>query len=309
MKFPRRRILTLGALAWLCASTALAAFWVDHEPRNLLAQPDFEGGTVSLRLPAVSPFPLVAGGWGARGSGIVPVMRGARPAFEGDRSVQIDTSSGSPSHLLQDVPLATRSFRLQFAVQRLRGRQALRLLHGWDRMDPAASDAALSLEFSANRLRVTTPVGTWLVDAPLSAGAWLRIGVVADAREQLIHLWLDERLVASLPGTLDQAPQTLIVGATADNRASRYRYDGFSLYRLAEIELAELRRDVHQWVAAAELPFVLDRLDAAAVALSRGAEHLAAPELRAALRLLQGAATSSEVSASTESVLRLIVAQ
>ena len=120
-RMSRRPVAALALIALLPAGEALAAFWAANEPQNLIAQPTFESGAVSLRLPAVSPFPLVAGGWGARGD-IVAITASTRSAFDGARSLQIDSRPEATAHLLQDVPLATRSFRLEFAVQRLRGR-------------------------------------------------------------------------------------------------------------------------------------------------------------------------------------------
>ncbi len=60
------------------------------------------------------------------------------------------------------------------------------------------------------------------------------------------------------------------------------------------------------------MSYVKDRLDDAAVALSRGAPALAAPELRAALRLLQRGRGDAEglaaIRTGTESLLRLVEA-
>ncbi len=305
-----RRVVALGTLGCLYASTALAAFWVDNEPWNLIASPGFERGAASLRLPAVDPFPLVAGGWGARGGASGSISTPSRDAFEGNRSLQIDSSFEAPVYLLQDVPVATRSFRFQLAVRRLRGRQSIKLLEGWDRMAPETAPAVLSLEMGANGLRVTTASGSWLLDAPFAARGWVLLEVIADARDQQLQIRVNERLVATLPGIPERPPQTLVIGGAGNRGRSRYRYDAFRLLRLAELELADLRRSARQWVPAADLPYVMDRLDAAAQALSRGADNLAAPELRATLRLLERSSAEpqplAEMMASTEAVIRLV---
>ena len=62
-----RRTSPLVLVGLLPAAAAIATLQADNEPENLVAQGRFQRAAVSLRLPSVSPFPLVAGGWGARG--------------------------------------------------------------------------------------------------------------------------------------------------------------------------------------------------------------------------------------------------
>ena len=60
----KRATPVLGILALLVAAPAAAQ--EDRAVANLLVAGDFEADAISLRLPSVSPFPLVAGGWGVR---------------------------------------------------------------------------------------------------------------------------------------------------------------------------------------------------------------------------------------------------
>lgn len=279
-----RRTLTVSALALLPASLAVAALQADNEPTRLLVDGDFETGVVSLRLPEVSPFPLVAGGWGARTDGTDAIGL-SREAFSGNRSLQIISRRDVPAHVIQDAPVATRGWVLDLAVQRLRGRQSIALLGEWDRMDPDAV-ADVRIELRAGGLRVMTARGSWQVTTALEPGVWTQLRVTADPRRDLLSIEVNGILAATVPGVPITAPRTLVMGGNPGGRGSRFRYDGARLQRLAEIELAELRLAVLRDADPTIVDFVQRRLESAAAALGRGAGHLAAPELRAAARLL-----------------------
>ncbi len=282
-RFRSARPLLLALPALLLAGTVSAAFWADNEPDNVVALGGFERSGLSLRLPVVSPFPLVAGGWGARGDASSITLEEG-DAWEGNWAVRIESRRDAPAHLIQDIPLATRSFRLELAVMRVRGRQNIRLLSGWDRMDPTGP-AVLELRLGRRWLRVTTPEGSWSIEADMRPGQWVRLGLVADARTGQLDISVDGEPRAMVPVSFAQAPQTLTIGGHSD-RATRYRYDGVRLERLAQVELAEIRRQARRWLPSAELSYMIRHLDAAAIALSRGAATLAAPELHAAARAL-----------------------
>lgn len=307
-----RRIAILVAVALLPAGLA-AAIAFDNEPRNVVAHGDFETVAMNLSLPAVSPFPLVAGGWGGRG-GSSETLRVVPDGVRGQRVLELSSAPSEPVHALQDVPLATRSFVLELSVRRLHGRQTLRLLSDWDRLDPEESGTGIDVVLGAGAIRIRTAEGTWPVPASLNSGEWVQIRLVADARTELLEVWLDDVLSASVPG-LPAALRTLVMGGSAPRSDSSFRYDSISLYRLAELELAELRRDVLQRVPDRDRPWVLERLDAAAVALERGAPVLAAPEIRAAARLLGRSAAASapdgggSLSTDATALLELVAAR
>lgn len=303
-----RRARRIGALAVaaLLPAAAAAALMADNEPRSVVVNGDFEDGTVSLRLPAVSPFPLVAGGWGGRadaGDAIVTVTEA------GSRSLQVASAPGAPAHVVQDVPVGMRSFVLELSARRLRGRQTLRLFSSWDRMDPESGEG-VSLQLAAGGVRISTPRGSWWVDAPMTGGGWIAIRLASDARTGLVQLWLNERLVASVPGA-PAVPRTLVLGGNALRGRSVFGYDDVRMFRLADLELAELRRAVLAHADDRDRPWVLERLDAAASALERGSGVLATPEIRAALRLLErspGLQADPQVTLAASALLELVAA-
>lgn len=284
-------IALLTALSLLPAGL-VAALVLDNEPDNVVAHGGFEATAVNLRLPAVSPFPLVAGGWGGRG-GEQGDITTVRDSASGGRALELTSAPDDPVHVLQDLPLAARSFVLELSVRRIRGRQSLRLTSSWDRLDPEATSDGLTLQLSARGLRVRTPEGVWPVEGSLADGDWVRVRLLADARRDVVEVWLDDRLAATLPG-LPDAPRTLILGGSAPRSDSRFRYDDVTLFRLAELELAALRRETLRLVPDRDRPWVTERLDAAAAALERGDSTLAAPEIRAAIRLLERAGSGQD---------------
>lgn len=296
-----RRIALLTAVALVPAGLA-AALMIDNEPVNVVAHGAFEATAVNLRLPAVSPFPLVAGGWGGRG-GQAGDITTVRDGIDGRRALELTSAPDDPVHVLQDVPVASRSFVLELSVRRIRGRQSLRLTSEWDRLDPEGTSDGLILQLGASGLRVRTPEGVWPLQGSLAEGQWVHLRLVADARRDLVEVWLDDRLAATLPG-LPQSPRTLILGGNAARGESRFRYDAITMFRLADLELADVRRRARQLLPGRDLDWVSERLDAAAAALERGAPALAAPEMRAALRLLERAAGPAPTDPGLRSLLR-----
>jgi hypothetical protein len=300
---PRRIVaLTLGGLA-LCG-IASAALWADNAPTSVLLGGDFETATVSLRLPGVDRFPLVAGGWGARATA-ASAVRTSRIAFEGSGSLEIVASAEAPAHVIQDVPLGERSFRLRFAVQRERGRQEVVLVDDWDRTAPEPARPALRLEMAAGAIAVTTGSGSWQLDLRMPPGRWFEIGIDADPRVEQTLVSIDGALVGILPGAPERAPRTIIVGGARGREGSLFRYDAFSLMRLSEIELAELEERVLR-EAPTELQAVVARLGIAAEAIEMGAPYLAIPELRAASRLLDRSVDARASRGALEALIALL---
>lgn len=285
---------SLLATVGLLPAAGLLAQETRPKPADLIAHGDFEAAAANLRLPEVSPFPLVAGGWGARGAetGQLTVVP---DAAVGLRAVQLTSRPSSPTHLIQDVPLGTGSFVLEFRAQRLHGRQSVRILGDWDRMEPEAPDG-LHLVLGAGGLRVRSEDGAWGIDWPETAGPWVTIRLVADRRTDQLRVWIDGELRATVPGRIEQ-PRTLVLGGHA-GATSRFRYDGIHLFRLAELELAEIFALVEQVVPARDRRWVTDRLGAAGAALARGADEIARPEIRAAVRLLEEARTGRDDTAA-----------
>lgn len=276
------RILAWTLLALLPAGAA-AALMADNEPRNLVIHGDFESTAINLRLPHVSPFPLVAGGWGARGAqGRDLVVLDSAPG--GGRALQLTSRVSSPTHVIQDVALATDSFLLELRVRRMRGRQSVRVVGEWNRMDMNSADQALEVAIGNDGMRLATPAGAWSVDLPPDTSGWMQLRIVADARSELVQVWVDDTLAATVPGRV-HGPRTLLIGGNAGS-TSRFRYDRVTLFRLAEVELAEIRRLVLRAIDTRDLPWITERLDAAATALERGDEAVAEPEVRAASRLI-----------------------
>ncbi len=308
-----RRVPTLVVAALLPASLALAVPEADNEPRSLVRGGDFEQQAVSLRLPSVSPFPLVAGGWGARAVQPQHVRSSTRDAYRGDRALQIISPAATPAYVIQDVPVATRAFVFEIAVRLVRGQQSIAFLSAWDRMDPAAP-AALRIDLQADGLRIRGGDDDWVVEAPMSPDGWHHLVLESDPRTEQLGIRVDGTLVASLPAVPVAAPQTLVLGGNPARGVSRARYDEARLLRLAELELAALRRSVLRSVPGAQVDYLMKRLDDAAWALSTGADSFAAPELRAASRMLTRIAVDDigadlgDVIASTDALIDLVSA-
>lgn len=302
-----RRVATLTLAGLAVAGLASAALWADNVPTSVLLGGGFEATAVSLRLPEVERFPLVAGGWGARAAA-AGAIRSTAAAFEGDHALEIEASAQAPAHVLQDVPLGERSFRLAFAVERLRGRQALMLVDEWDRRLDAAPRPSLRVEMTAAGLSVTTRQGTWNIDRRMAPGRWFEIVVEADARARQTLVRIDGAVVGILPGVPDRAPRTVILGGDRGREGSLFRYDAISMLRLSEVELATIEDRVLR-EAPAELPEVMARLDVAAQAIEMGAGYLALPELRAAGRLLDASPGTADTSDALAALIALIEAR
>ncbi len=280
-----RRVPALVVTALLPASLALAVLEADNEPVSLVRGGDFERQAVSLRLPSVSPFPLVAGGWGARAVEAQQVRTSTRDPYRGDRALQIISPAATPAYVIQDVPVASRGFVFEIAVRLVRGQQSIAFLSAWDRMDPA-TPAALRVVLQADGLHIRDGDNDWFLEVPISTDAWHHLLLVSDPRREQLAITVDDTLVASLPAVPAAAPQTLVLGGNPARGVSRARYDDARLLRLAELELAALRRSALSSVPGTHVDYVMKRLDDAAWALSSGTESFAAPELRSALRAL-----------------------
>ena len=308
-----RRLPLLVVTALLPASLALAVLEADNEPRNLVRGGNFEREAVSLRLPSVNPFPLVAGGWGSRAVEARHVTSTSRDPYRGNRALQIISPAATPAYVIQDVPVASRGFVFEIAVRLVRGEQSIAFLSAWDRMDPAAA-AGLRIDLHANGLRIRGDRGDWHVDTSISTDAWHHVLLASDPRSDQLTVTVDGTLLASLPAVPASAPQTLVIGGNPTRGVSRARYDEVRLLRMAELELAALRRSALRNVPEPQLDYVMKRLDDAAWALSSGADSFAAPELRAAVRTVARLGSDDEntglraLIAATEGLIELVSA-
>ena len=308
-----RRLPTLVAIALLPASLALAVLEAVNEPRSLVGGGSFESEAVSLRLPSVSPFPLVMGGWGARAEKTRHVLSTKRDNYRGNRALQIISPAITPAYVIQDVPIASRGFVFEIAVRIVQGKQSIAFLSEWDRMDPAA-EAALRVDFQTDVLRIRNDEGDWRINAAITTDTWHHLLFVSDPRSGQLTVTLDNTLVASLPAVPKSAPQTLVIGGNPARGVSRVRYDEARLLRLSELELAALRKSVLGTLPEMRLDYVLQHLDNAAWALSSGGHRFAAPELRAAARTMtrlgsdQDASDLQPVIAATEALIALVTA-
>jgi len=308
-----RRLPLLLVTALLPASLALAVLEADNEPRNLVRGGNFEREAVSLRLPSVSPFPLVAGGWGSRAAQARHVTSTSHDPYRGNRALQIISPAATPAYVIQDVPVASRGFVFEIAVRLVRGEQSIAFLSTWNRMDPAAA-AGLRIDLHANGLRIHGDRGDWHIDTSISTDAWHHVLLASDPRSDQLTVTVDGTLLASLPAVPASAPQTLVIGGNPTRGVSRARYDEVRLLRMAELELAALRRSALRNVPEPQLDYVMKRLDDAAWALSSGADSFAAPELRAAVRTVARLGSDDEntglraLIAATEGLIELVSA-
>ena len=288
MRSPTPLRLAASLLALAIATPAMA-----QEAANLVVGGDFELEGVSLRLPEVSPFPLIVGGWGSR----TDAPAAALPSFaarSGAAALEISSTANASAYAIQDVPQSTPGFVFGIAVQRERGRQSIALLGDWDRMDPGA-DALLRLDLRSGAIRVRTPAGSWDFDASLADGRWHDIQVRVDPRTEVAVLRLDDQSLGAFPTGTIEAPRTLILGGNARGEAV-YRYDEVRLHRLPEIELSALIERVR----AAGNGAAERRLEAARTALAAGAPRMMAAELRAARRLIEGASDAASAAATAD---------
>lgn len=308
-----RRLPMLVVTALLPASLALAVLEADNEPHNLVRGGDFEREAVSLRLPSVSPFPLVAGGWGSRAVEARHVISTTRDTYSGNRALQIISPAATPAYVIQDVPVASRGFVFEIAVRLVRGEQSIAFLGEWNRMDPGAA-AGLRIDLQADGMRIRGDRGDWYVDASISTDAWHHLLLASDPRSDQLAITVDGTLLASLPAVPVSAPQTLVIGGNPSRGVSRARYDEVRLLRIAELELAALRRSALRSVPEPHLDYVMKRLDDAAWALSSGSDIFAAPELRSAARTLGRLGSGDDTAdfqamiAATEDLIELVSA-
>ena len=275
------RKLALGIGAAALAAGSAGQVLAQQAPANLLAAGSFEQESVSLRLPELSPFPLVVGGWGSRAddAGAASVTAIARGGL---RALEINSRADAAAHVIQDAPLGTVGFVFRVAVQRRRGQQSISMQGEWDRMDPEAR-ALIRLDLRAGTLRVTTTAGSWTVPAPLGDRDWHDLELRSDPRTGQVAVSVDGALQGLFPGAPVDIPRTVILGARRGQSRSGFRYDDLALLRLPEIELLALRDAL---VAAAAPAGIQRRLQTAHQALLAGSASMMAAELRAASRLL-----------------------
>ncbi len=275
---------------WVCllGAVLLATPAGAQEPTlNRVADGGFENGFVSLALPTMQHFPMVAFGWGSRGSHAPEVIEGAATAYEGLRALLLATRPGEDLHLIQDLALNGGGYVVQVAFFYESGAQRVSLLTAWDRGDPGTGEAAFAATISATGIDVETPEGRWAVSLPLTASQWYVLQVVADPREQAQSVYLDGSQVLLLPGTAASTPHTLVIGSSGD-AGGAFRYDAIEAFSLIDLELEALRRAAR----GLEDPirgWTLRRFDAAAAALSQSAPTLALPELDVARSLVASA--------------------
>ena len=278
----KTRILTW----WCLLGTVLASTpaWAQEPTLNRVADGGFENGFVSLALPAMQRFPMVANGWASRGPRAPELIEGADAAYEGLWALRLTTRPGEDLYLIQDLPLNGRGYVVQFAFYYEAGTQTVRLLTAWDRGNPGEGDPAFAATISAAGIDVQTPEGRWTVSLPLTASQWYVLRVVADPCEQSQSVYLDGSQVLLLPGTAASAPRTLVIGNSGATGGA-FRYDAIEAFSLIDIELETLR----QRARLLEDPirgWTLRRFDAAASALSQNAPTLALPELDVARSLM-----------------------
>ena len=270
----------------MIGSTALAAgvsapVLAQQAPANLLAAGSFEFESVSLRLPQLSPFPVVVGGWGSR-SDDAGAAAATAIARGGLRALEITSRSESPAHVIQDAPLGSVGFIFRAAVQRSRGQQSISLQGEWDRMDPEA-DALVRLDLRAGAVRVTTAAGSWSVAVPLDDRDWHEFELHSDPRTGQVAVSVDGALRGLFPGAPVDIATTVVLGGQRGQSRSAFRYDELALLRLPEIELLALQGAL----AATGVPASIERrLRTAYAALLAGSSSMMAAELRAISRLL-----------------------
>lgn len=293
----RKLSLVIGFAA-LLAGVSVPAL-AQQEPTNLLAAGGFEFESVSLRLPELSPFPLVVGGWGSRAddAGAAATTAVARG---GVRALEISSRADSPAHVIQDVPLGTVGFVFRAAVQRRRGQQSISLQGEWDRMDPDAR-ALVRLDLRASNIRITTTAGSWSVPVALADRDWHEIELRSDPRTGQVAVSIDGILQGLFPGAPVDVPKTVILGGHRGQSRSAFRYDDLVLLRLPEIELLALREALSDGDAPAGIQ---RRLRAAHQALQAGSPGMMAAELRAVARLLNPVRNAS-VRALLDSLIEL----
>jgi hypothetical protein len=280
--------LVLTAACWGLLVPGSASAQQDR--LNRVADGGFEGTGVSLSLPATTPFPMFSGGWASRGDGLPEVVENR--SFRGAAALRLRTAPERPLQVLQDVPLTGPAFGMRFAFLIEGGEQTLRLLERWDRNAPSAGTPAFEARISAGGITFTTPAGTWRAEVAIGPDRWHALSVIADPRSGAQTVRLDGVALITLPGMPSRTPSTLIL-AGGDADAGSFVYDDIEVLSLVDLELATIRAAVGL-LELATRDELLDRFAVAAVALERGSEALALPELRAARRLLAAREPATE---------------
>ena len=275
--------VVFAVAAWGGVATAQEA---PERPLNRVADGNFESGFVSLRLPPDAPLPMFWGGWVSRGRR-VPLMP-ANDSFDDGRSLRIVATASDPVQVMQDLPVNGRGYGARFAFLIEEGEQSVRLLQrgGDGRLDTARP--AFEATISTERMRFTTPDGSWEIVVPVTPGAWHVLSVVADPRTGAQSVRLDGAPLIALPGVAPGRATTLMLGGVAGERGV-FRYDAIEIVSLTDLEMM-IAREAADRLDEPLRATIRARLSAAATALERGSHVLALPELTVARGLLRGSA-------------------
>lgn len=275
-----RAVPLVLALAWTGSAVA------QEQPLNRVADGDFESGFVSLQLPATAPIPMFWGGWASRGRRAPLVLDG--DGVDGGRSVRIVATPEDPVQLVQDLPLNGRGYGIRLAFLLEEGVQTVRLLRRGDDGQPDGAQPAFEATISAQAMRFTTPDGSWQIDVPVRTGGWHVLSVFADPRTGAQSVRFDGAPLIALPGVAAGRASTLMIGGVGGERGV-FRYDAVEVLSLIDLEMTLVRTQAEE-LDDPSRDDILDRLSAAAIALERGSEILALPELGVARRMVLGSA-------------------
>ena len=283
---PMRKPTSLNRLLVATTVVLWAGAAAAQEDINRVGDGDFESGAVGLSLPDTPHFPLFAGGWASRGAR-APEMVDDNP-FEGNSSVRVLSAPGDQLDIIQDIPLGTSAFGMRFAFMVESGEQAVRLIDGWNRGN-ARSDAAFEARISSSGIAFSTPDGSWTADVAVERGSWHTLTVISDPRLGNHQVRLNGEPLMALPASTPLHPSTVMVGGGSGT----FRYDAIEVMSLIDLELAAIRGIVGR-LDISSRGAVLDRLSAAEMALARGSEILAMPELGVARNMLGAGALATE---------------
>ena len=290
-------VAALVVVSW--GSTAQA----QERPLNRVADGDFESGFLSLQLPATAPLPMFWGGWASHGSRAPLVLDG--DSFDGGRSLRVVAAPSDPVQVMQDLPLNGHGYEMRLAFLIEEGVQTVRLLHRGDDGQPDGTLPAFEATLSTEAIRFATPDGSWRIDMPVTAGRWHTLSVFADPRTGAQSVRLDGAPLIALPGVAARRPSTLMMGGVAGGRGI-FRYDAVEVVSLIDRELNLIRGAALQLDAPLR-DEVLGRISAATMALERGSELLALPELGIARRLLRGeSAERAALGAALDDLIELV---
>ena len=248
---------------------------------NRIADGDFESGIIGFSIDDTVHFPMFAGGWASHGER-TPELTGERP-FEGSVSARVASSPGDPLAMIQDIPLDTPAYGMRIAFLIESGSQTIRMIDGWNRRRPDGNQEVLAATLSASAVEVVTPTGSWTAATSIEPGRWHTLTLISDPRLGIHSVSVDGESLMAVPSAADFRPSTLILGG--DGEQGAFRYDAIEVLSLVDLEMSAIRAAVGS-LDAATRNGVLGRLHAAEMALTRGSEALALPELGVARNIL-----------------------